>query len=43
MKVVAQLLLSKTYVETLAVGEHTLKVTFMDGGEATTKFEIAKK
>lgn len=33
----------KTYVETLAVGEHTLKVTFMDGGEATTKFEIAKK
>ena len=35
--------LKDAYLKTLSVGEHTLKVTFTDGGEATTKFEIAKK
>ena len=33
----------QAYVDTLSVGEHALKVVFTDGGEATTKFEIAKK
>ena len=31
----------KEYVDTLSVGEHTLKVTFTDGGEATTTFTVA--
>ena len=35
--------LKDAYLKTLSVGEHTLKVAFTDGGEATTKFEIAKK
>ena len=34
---------NKSYVDTLSVGEHTLRVAFTDGGEATTKFTIAKK
>ena len=37
------MLLNKDYVDTLAVGEHTLKVAFADGGEAETTFTIAKK
>ena len=35
--------LNKDYVDTLAVGEHTLKVAFTDGGEAETTFTIARK
>ena len=35
--------LKDAYLKTLSVGEHTLKVTFTDGGEAATKFAIAKK
>ena len=31
----------KEYVDTLSAGEHTLKVTFNDGGEATTTFTVA--
>ncbi len=34
---------NKSYVNTLSVGEHTLRVAFTDGGEATTTFTIAKK
>ena len=34
--------LSKDFVNSLSIGEHTLKVAFNDGGEATTKFTIAK-
>ena len=34
---------NKSYVDTLSVGEHTLRVAFTDGGEATTTFTIAKK
>lgn len=34
---------NKSYVDTLSVGEHTLKVAFADGGEAETTFTIAKK
>ena len=34
--------LNKDYVNSLSVGEHTLKVAFNNGGEATTKFTIAK-
>ena len=34
---------NKSYVDTLSVGEHTLRVAFIDGGEAITKFTIAKK
>ena len=30
-------------IDTLAVGEHTLKVAFADGGEAETTFTIEKK
>lgn len=37
------IVLNKDYVDTLAVGEHTLKVAFADGGEAKTTFTIAKK
>ncbi len=37
------IVLNKDYVDTLAVGEHTLKVAFTDGGEAETTFTIAKK
>lgn len=32
--------LNKNYVDTLSNGEHTLKVVFSDGGEATTKFFV---
>ena len=35
--------LKKEFVDTLSVGEHTLKVLFNDGGEAETTFTIAKK
>ena len=35
--------LKDAYLKTLSVGEHTLKVAFTDGGEAATKFVIAKK
>ena len=31
----------QSYIDTLSVGEHTLKVVFSDGGEATTKFTVA--
>ena len=34
--------LKKEYVDTLSVGEHTLRAVFNDGGEATTKFTVAK-
>lgn len=34
---------NKSYVDTLSVGEHTLRVAFTDGGEATAKFTVAKK
>ena len=34
--------LKKEFVDTLSVGEHTLKVLFNDGGEATTKFTVAR-
>ena len=37
------IVLNKDYVDTLAVGEHTLKVAFTDGGEAETTFTIEKK
>lgn len=37
------IVLNKEYVDTLAVGEHTLKVAFTDGGEAETTFTIARK
>ena len=32
--------LNKEYVDTLSVGEHTIKVEFSDSGSATTKFEV---
>ncbi len=35
--------LNKEYVDTLSVGEHTIKVVFSDGGSATTKFEVKAK
>lgn len=35
--------LTDEYLKTLAVGEHSIKVTFTDDGEATTKFEIKEK
>ena len=35
--------LNKEYVDTLSVGEHTIKVEFNDGGSATTKFEVKAK
>ena len=34
--------LKKEFVDTLSVGEHTLKVLFNDGGEAITTFNVAK-
>ena len=34
--------LKRSYLETLNVGEHTLKVAFKDGAEVETKFEVAK-
>ena len=37
------IVLNKDYVDTLTVGEHTLKVAFADGGEAETTFTIARK
>ena len=33
---------SKEYIDTLAIGQHTLKVAFTDGGEAKTTFTIAR-
>lgn len=35
--------LTDAYLKTLSVGKHTLKVAFTDGGNATTKFKVAKK
>ena len=35
--------LQDAYLKTLSVGEHTLKVTFADGGEANTKFTIKEQ
>ena len=35
--------LNKEYVDTLSVGEHTIKVEFSDNGSATTKFEVKEK
>ena len=35
--------LNKEYVDTLSIGEHTIKVEFSDGGLATTKFEVKAK
>ena len=35
--------LKDAYLKTLSVGEHTLKVTFADGGETTTKFTIKEQ
>lgn len=32
----------KAYMDGLSVGEHTLKVTFTDGGSATTTFTVAE-
>ena len=37
------IILKKEFVDTLSVGEHTLKVVFNDGGEAETTFTIARK
>ena len=34
---------SKEYIATLAIGQHTLKVAFTDGGEAKTTFTIARQ
>ena len=34
--------LKKEFVDTLSVGEHTLKVVFNDGGEAITTFNVEK-
>ncbi len=34
---------NQDYVDTLSVGEHTLRVAFIDGGEATTTFTVNKK
>lgn len=34
--------LKKAFVDKLSVGEHTLKVGFNDGGEASTMFNVAK-
>ena len=36
------IILNKEYLDTLSNGNHTLKVQFNDGGEATTKFTIVK-
>ena len=35
--------LKKEFVDTLSVGEHTLKVLFNDGGEAITTFNVARE
>lgn len=35
--------LKKEFVDTLSVGEHTLKVIFNDGGEAITTFNVARE
>ncbi len=36
------IVLKQAYADTLTVGQHTLKVVFNDGGEATTNFTIKK-
>ena len=33
----------KEYIDTLAIGQHTLKVAFTDGGEAKTTFTIVRQ
>ena len=35
--------LKKEFVDTLSIGEHTLKVLFNDGGEAITTFNVARE
>ena len=35
--------LKKEFVDTLSVGEHTLKVVFNDGGEAITTFNVVRE
>ena len=35
--------LKKDYLKTLSYGEHTMKVTFSDGGEAIAKFKLTGK
>ena len=35
--------ISKEYIDTLAIGQHTLKVAFTDWGEAKTTFTIARQ
>lgn len=37
------IILNKEYVDTLSVGEHTIKVEFSGSGSATTKFEAKAK
>ncbi len=34
--------LKNAYLKTLSVGEHTLKTTYIDGGEGNVKFKITK-
>lgn len=35
--------LNKSYIDTLSIGKHTLRVTFADGGEAINEFIVANK
>ena len=37
------IILNKEYIDTLSLSEHTIKVVFSDGGEATTKFVVKEK
>lgn len=34
--------MNASYLNTLSIGEHTLKVTFNDGKEVTTKFSVTE-
>ena len=34
--------MNASYLNTLSIGEHTLKVTFSDGKEVTTKFSVTE-
>ena len=36
------IILNASYLNTLSIGEHTLKVTFSDGKEVTTKFSVTE-
>ena len=36
------IILNASYLNTLSIGEHTLKVTFNDGKEVTTKFSVTE-